>query len=134
MADKIDTIYSDNQLRVYKSKKYLIQGYGDDKNIEAVIDSFAFKERRDDVQSYTQYTLVFYKESQETNIENIKKNSKVLDRYSQNHDMIFTYEWWGDTNLTKHKFRNGELIEPDEQGKLTIESIPDSSSNSTNHR
>lgn len=68
--------------------------------------------------------MVFYKRSSVTTIENIIANPRIIDRYSQDNDLIFSYEWVHGKSFSKFKFKNGRLVNSKIKN-ITIEDIPE---------
>jgi hypothetical protein len=66
--------------------------------------------------------MMFYKESDKTNVKNLSDNPRDLYRYSQDHDLIYEYFWMNGAFLARHKFKNGEIVEP--KKSITIEDVP----------
>lgn len=120
-----DTSLNDDKMLIYKNELFLVTNFVDDSMSVKALDSFVARTRETDIGHYTQYKMIFYKESSETNMKNIAENRRILDRYSQQHDMIYAYEWWkGDTFFLKKKFVNGDWINPPQKGQATIEDVP----------
>ena len=87
---------------------YIIQNYSSSVRIEKMIDSLAYaigNGKQDN-----QYILQLYKESSKTNLINLKKNPRDLDRYSDVQDHLFDYVWYNKKFIGKQKFRNGQII------------------------
>lgn len=124
MLDNLDTSISNGKLLQFKSKSFLVKGYKFNKKNELIIDSFAMKVKTKDINTLTQYTLTFYKMSKQTNAENLTKYPRVLDRYSNTHDLIYVYIWRDGEFRMREKFKNGKMIEP--ENKIEISDIPDS--------
>jgi hypothetical protein len=125
VLNKIDTIHNEKGDAVYKFDCFLVTNFKDNKQSERLIDSFVTKNKAADFNSYTQYEMLFYKQSEITNPNHIKENPRDLDRYSQNNDWIYQYTWFNGGNFTRFKIRNGQIIEPSK--KVIITDIPDSS-------
>lgn len=124
MLDSFDTSISNGKLLHYKTKSFLVKGYRSNKMNDLVIDSFAKSVKARDVDTLTQFTVNIYKKSKETNAENLAKYPRVLDRYSNTHDLIFTYIWFDGKLSPRYKFKNGKMIEP--ENKIEITDIPNS--------
>ena len=87
---------------------YIIQNYSSSVRIEKMIDSLAYaigNGKQND-----QYILQLYKESSKTNLINLKKNPRDLDRYSDVQDHLFDYVWHNKKFIGKQKFRNRQII------------------------
>jgi len=124
MLDSFDTSISNGKLLRFKSKSFLVQGYRSNKKNDLVIDSFAKNVKAQDIDTLAQFTVNIYKKSKETNAENLAKSPRVLDRYSNTHDLIFIYTWFEGKLSPRYKFKNGKMIEP--ENKIEISDIPES--------
>lgn len=124
MLDSFDTSVSNGKLLQFKSKSFLVNGYRYSKKNELVIDSFARNVQTNGIDTFTQFTISFYKKSKETNAENLAKYPRVLDRYSNKHDLIYIYIWRDGEFRVREKFKNGKMIEP--ENKIEISDIPNS--------
>ncbi len=122
MLDRIDSIHGNGQTTISKANFYLVKGFADNDNSEKFIDHFVETNKATNPDNYTQYDMTFYKESNETNPENIIQNSRVIDRYSQNNDWIYSYGWMKGKFMGKWKVRNGEIVDP--KSHITVEDIP----------
>ena len=78
-----------------------------------MVDSFAnqflntgkFSPNREEVR------LWFYKETSKTNIESIRANPREVDRYSNEHDLVWGFTLQRNNFLRREKFKTGEVIE-----------------------
>lgn len=67
-----------------------------------------------------QLIMTFYTRSTITNKEHLSLNPRDIDRYSQDHDMVWAYSWHKGNNATfRFKFKNGEIIDPKDEIKVT---------------
>lgn len=87
---------------------YIVQNYSTSSRFEKMIDSLAYA--IGNAKQYDQYILQLYKESSKTNLINLKKNPRDLDRYSDVKDHLFDYVWYNNKFIGKQKFRNGDII------------------------
>ncbi len=124
MLDNFDTSIRNSKILRFKSKSFLISGYRSNKKNELLIDSFAKNVKALDAATFTQYTVTFYKKSKQTNAENLTRNPRILDRYSNSHDLIYIYIWRDGEFRVREKFKNGKMIEP--ENKVEIRDIPTS--------
>jgi hypothetical protein len=120
--DYIDTSYFRGKQAISKIAYYIVQGYKNNKRTEKLIDSLVPKIRDSNFSDYSHYEVVLYKESNQTNIKNIKAFPRVIDRYSQDHDWIYSYKWSEGQLLYKWKIKKGKIIKPKQNIKL--EDIP----------
>jgi hypothetical protein len=91
----------------------LVRNYSSKKEVISVIDSFAnnfletgiFSPNREEVR------MAFYKETSNTNIESIQANPREVDRYSNEHDLVWCFTLQRNNFLKKEKIKEGEVIE-----------------------
>lgn len=110
---EVDSSFSLGKMRVIYNYFFLIQNYSPKKEVLSVIDSFAkdfldpekFSTYREEVR------LWFYKETSKTNMESIRANPREVDRYSNEHDLVWGYTLQSDNFIKKEKIKNGEIIE-----------------------
>jgi hypothetical protein len=108
----IDTnIVADKKL-ISKEENYMVENYKDDSTSLRLIDSFVNKNKDIALNKYSNYNLAFYKKSDQTNIENISKNKRIIDRYSNEHDLLYRYFWYQGKFIMRYKYKDGEIIEP----------------------
>ena len=108
----IDTIFSDNKMLVAKFDYFIISNYAENDLTDYKIDSMAKSNMDKDWQKYSQYEMSFYKESKYTNEEYIKKDPRSIDRYSQEHDLRYSFAWSNGKFESMSKYKNGELTNP----------------------
>src|SRR5687767_1988874 len=94
MLNYIDTFNDRGKQVISKSDFYLIQRYRENKRTESFIKQFVNKSKDANFQKYSQYKIIFFKESKKTNVKNISASTKVIDRYSNDNDRIFEYHWY----------------------------------------
>lgn len=118
----VDTFFSGSRTEITKGTYFLIKQYADNLKCEAKIDVF-IKEfsKKKDLKNYSSFTVTFYKESHKTTIENILQNKKVIDRYSNQNDLIYQYVWNYGKFLGKFKFKKGEII--NKKSSIKVEEI-----------
>jgi hypothetical protein len=105
-----DTIIDRGHFLPIKMEFYLVKNFYDNPEIEKYIDSFARSTDINQIKIYSDYIMKFYKESSQTNVENIKRNRKIIDRYSQSHDQIYNYRWRFGNGPSITKIRNGKSV------------------------
>lgn len=125
--DSIQNSKNKNKTRILISKTeyYLVQEYHDNSYSLDYIDSFVEKNKTPLPGSG--YEIIVYKESSETNLENIEKYKwRTIDRYSQNEDWILTYIWDG-KKMVRQKIKEGLIDEPGDSilKKIKIEQSTD---------
>jgi hypothetical protein len=123
MLKHTDSLFSENKMLYFKSDYFLVSNYSNTQKNYDYIDSFAFKVYDTAFAKYTNYHIFFYKESKETNAENILSNPRVVDRYSNGHDKIFVYGWDYGKLLSKDRYEDGEIVDNKDKDKITIEDI-----------
>lgn len=121
--ENIDTSQFRGKMAISKMSFYLVQGYKNNKVTERSIDDFVHRNKDSNWLNYSQYQVIFYKESNETNVKNIKAFPRVIVRYSQDHDWIYSYKWSDGQFLYKWKIKNGKIIKPKQS--IRLEDIPD---------
>lgn len=94
----------------YKNEYFLIRNYREGKKAEDLIQNFVNENRAIDLDKFTQYDMVFYKESKITNINHLQAHPRDLDRYSQQHDLLFDFMWSEGKFLKRYKYRDGKMI------------------------
>ena len=122
--DYIDTIKDRNALLVSKGTHYLVENYCNSKKAQARLDSFVNKNRDSVLDKYSDYYMTFYNKSSKTNIANLTKNPRDLDRYSQDHDLLFMYWWSNGKFMKRYKFKNGEMVDP--KSDIIVKEVTDS--------
>jgi hypothetical protein len=123
LLNKTDTLKTEQGINTYKAEYFLVRNYKNDKTCQNYIDSFVAKNKAADLADYTQYNMIFYKESKITNPTHLKENPRDLDRYSLNNDWIYEYQWVQGKFSSRWKIKNGELVD-DPANKIIITSIP----------
>jgi hypothetical protein len=123
MLNYIDTTIFKGRLTINRIDYYLVEDYSDNKHTEHLIDSFAYKNKHVNINDYGLYKMFFYKKSAKTNPKNLSENPRDLYRYSQDHDLIFMYNWINGKFAGRYKLKNGEIIEP--KHNIELEDIPD---------
>jgi len=114
----IDTAVKSKTKFINKQECYIVENFiGDSTSIKS-IDSFVDKNKDPLFNKYLNYHITIYKKSDQTNAESIKKNKRIIDRYSQEHDMIYDYFWFQGKFACRFKYKNGEIIEP--QGNIIV--------------
>lgn len=71
---------------------------------------------------FVQYDMGFYKESKITTLANIKSDSKIIYRYSQNHDLVLSFSWSKGKLVSRLKFKKDKVVEPEYD--IKIQDIP----------
>ncbi|MBU1373523.1 MAG: hypothetical protein KJ712_06590 [Bacteroidetes bacterium] len=103
---------------------YIVKNYSNCKFSDQQIDSFINSLRENRIKSYDYITIYLYKYSKKTNLENWKNNPQDIDKYSNEHDLIFCYVIHdnAEKSISKSKYRNGKIIEP--KGHIEIIDAP----------
>jgi hypothetical protein len=127
MLNREDTLKDGGKILFYKAKYYLVQNYIDDKKTQQYIDKFVQRNKDPNLQKFTQYNMVFYKESKSTSLKKILENRQYADKYVHLNDRIYNYWWSSNGNFfTKYKMKNGEIIEP-KNIDVEVTPLPDTS-------
>lgn len=111
---KTDTTFENGKTLYYKEDIYIVKNYGDNLENERAVDSLAYRNRAKDLANYTSYTIVVYKHSDATDIDNLKANPKDFERESFLNDMIYIYRWSNGTWSSKMKFKGRDTVEAQE--------------------
>ena len=126
-----DTSFWLGKERIYYHNFFLISNYRDNKLTRLKIDSFVvqyvsknkYSPKTDEIR------LSFYKETGRTNLDAIKRNPRELDRYSDQHDIVYYYAVKLNGSTVREKYKNGEVIESTEDipepPKFKIIKVPD---------
>jgi hypothetical protein len=102
---------------------FFVDHYKANKYCEKYIDSVAFKLGEAKKNKYLTYSIQFYKLSEKTNAKHLSENPRDLDRYSYTHDYIYSYYWSDGNFVSRQKFKNGKMIEPNTDD-IVISDIP----------
>jgi len=99
--------------RIYYNKFFLVSNYANSKKVEKEIDSFVvvFTSGNNYHANTAEIRLYFYKETSKTNLAVIKQNPRDIDRYSNEHDLIYYYAVKLDGTFEREKYKQGEIIE-----------------------
>jgi hypothetical protein len=108
------------QNQCYLNRYYIIHKNGNHRAVDSLISKFFFKKIKDStIGKYDQISFTFYKESKFTNANNLIKNPRDLDRYSQQRDLIWMYYWYKRSNkIIAYKFKNGKITFPKSEVKI----------------
>ena len=98
---------------VYYNNFFLVSKYRNNERIETKIDSFVvgFIASKTYSSKTENIRLYFYKESSKTNLVAIEKNPREVDRYSNEHDLVYCYTVKLNGEKLREKFKNGDVIE-----------------------
>ena len=110
---EVDSFVSLDKMRVIYNYFFLFKNYSSKKENISMVDSFAnqflntgkFSPNREEVR------LWFYKETSKTNIESIRANPREVDRYSNEHDLVWSYTLQRNNFIERKKFKKGEVVE-----------------------
>ncbi|WP_316738541.1 hypothetical protein [Pedobacter aquatilis] len=119
-----DTVRGQNDsIHNVRLKLYTVKGFKNSEKNYATVDSFAKAIAKSEPQLKNLYTyqIIIYKVSSKTNSGWLKNNPRDLVRYSQDHDLILSYTWNSGKFATKIKWRDGEMIEP--QNNVTVTDV-----------
>lgn len=119
---KIDTVIEKRGTTLLKSEAFLVQNYCENSSSNKVIANFVNNIKDSSINSYGDYAISFYKESEKTTLKEIKENLKIIDRYSNQNDLIFIYHYSSAVKgWNRYKLKNGEVIEP--KAEISIEDV-----------
>jgi hypothetical protein len=123
ILDYADTVKLGDLITTDKSNNFLVENFSDTKENEKYLDTFAFERKDKNFEEYTNYSIVFYKKSSITTIKNIKANPRIIDRYSQENDLIYKYVWIRGKFSNKYKYKNGIIVNSKIKN-ISIEDVP----------
>jgi hypothetical protein len=119
-----DTSVSLNQVLISKEGYFLIHGYSFGAKTDKFIDSFIRRDIDTSDLKCTTYYAHFFKETSQTNLQKIKENPRIIDRYSFDHDLVYVYLWESGKFISVEKFLNGKKLGPKQkQPKVEINSM-----------
>ena len=108
-----DTFKGKDKNELAYGRSYVINTKMNAPEIDTLIGRFVRSEIVNIKDTFDQIILTFYKESDITNETHLKENPRDLDRYSQNNDMIWSFNWEKKSNhIYSYKYKNGEIIYP----------------------
>jgi len=96
----------------FKHRYFLVEHYKNNTAVHKKINEYVFKNLPAGYEKYAQYGMTFFKQSGETNLENIKKNPRIIVRYSERNDIVFSNEWLYRQHYSFNKFVDGESTSP----------------------
>ena len=107
-----DTVKFKDSTMIYSSHFFLVSNFKDGKNTLLQLDSFVntFVHSRKEIPPYHEDRIYLYKETNNTNLESIKANPREIDRYSNQHDLVYKYIYTNGIFLERVKIRNGEEL------------------------
>jgi hypothetical protein len=88
VMNRLDTSEFQGKTVVNRIDYYLVEHYRDNERYNHYIDSFANKIKPANYSSYSNCKIVFYKESQETNLKGVPYDSSIIDRYTSQDDLL----------------------------------------------
>lgn len=103
LHEKVDSSIA----RSSRVQYFIVRGFSNDKECLRQVDAFAEKSKSSDYANFPQYEIVFYKESDQTNLNNIAKDPRVIDRYSQEHDEVLSYKWSNGKFISRQTIKDG---------------------------
>ncbi|WP_295650169.1 hypothetical protein [uncultured Mucilaginibacter sp.] len=112
LLTSIDTSSVSGKISISKQECYLIENFTEDSISVKTVDDFVNTHKDSVLKKYANYYITFYKKSSQTNIENIRKNKRIIDRYSFDNDLIYNYFWAQGKFICRFRYKNGELIDP----------------------
>ncbi len=118
--NRIDSLISKDTV-ITKQESFLVENFIDNSETEGLVDKFVQTHIKSNDIVTIDYLITFYKKSAKTNLENLKKNPRDLDRYSQQHDLIYQYSWSKGKFIARYKFKNGNIISP--EGDIKVEDV-----------
>lgn len=110
------SVYTDTSLgkeMTYFNSFFLISNYRDSKEVTMQLDSFVttYILKNKYPETTEKIRLYFYKETSKTNLVAIEQNPREIDRYSNDHDLVFYYAVKSNLEVERKKYKNGEVVE-----------------------
>lgn len=121
MQNSVDSIMNGNDVVIDKFDYFLVQNYSSNNIVAEDIRHYAELNKAADYKKFTHYKMLFYKNSNRTNIKNINRNPKIADRYVMEDDLIYQLEWQNGIFFKMTKFVNGQS---EDLHDVKIENIP----------
>ena len=122
--ERNDTLLSKEGHRTYYHYEFfIVRNFEENSVAEQQIDSFVNTIFRKFKKPLHSTTLEIYKESNLTNLRNLKSNPRDIDRYSNKKDQIYKYDQTFNGDVFKYKIKEGKIIFPRTGKKIIIESI-----------
>lgn len=121
----IDTIQIKGNSKINYNNTFLLSNFRDNIKSSTFIDSFVvnYLNNNNFSRNTNKVRLAFYKESKSTNLIEIKKNAREVERYLLN-DLIYFYTIDEYGNTLREKFKNRLIVELKENNiKLPIPKI-----------
>lgn len=107
------TVNKEGKNYINKTNYFLVKGYDNHQTAIEAVNKFIVSHKDTDYARYDNYSMFFYKESDQTTIENIKTNPKIIDRYSNENDLLYDFLWNKGKFIKMFRHKGGVLIEPD---------------------
>jgi hypothetical protein len=120
-SNRVDTLVTGKDTIITKQESFLVENFIDNSESEYFIDSFVQTHLKSIDKVTSDYLITFYKQTSKTNLENLRNNPRDLDRYSQQHDLIYQYSWSKGKFLSRFKFKDGNIISP--EGDIKVEDV-----------
>lgn len=120
--NRLDTSSYLGKTSVSRTDYYLVEHYKDNDTYNKYIDSFANKWKVAKY-SYYNYTMVFYKETENTNLKGNLLKSNIIDKYTNQDDLIYDFIWSEGKYLMKNKYKDGKYVLKPDDKKVIIEDI-----------
>lgn len=116
--DRLDTIVTDGKITLSGKYSFIITNYSSKKISKKDIESFCkmFYEKKQP--KVYECILDFYKESDVTNLLNLKKNPSSLYRISQEKDLVYMASIRDNKVIYVLQFKNGKVIDADNKVKV----------------
>lgn len=109
----VDTTVSLGKEMIYYNNFFLVSNYRNNQRVERKVDSFVvgFIAANKYSANTNEIRFYFYKETRRTNLVDIERNPREIDRYSNQHDLVYYYAVKSNGNTVREKFKNGQVIE-----------------------
>jgi|ERR1700722_6002661 len=109
----VDTLKDASKARLTKVDYFLVKCERlDSIEIRVAIDRFSRNVQATNPNSYSQYNMLYFRETAETNEKNLAADKDMIDTYSTKHDLIYEYVWKYNKLMGVYQYENGLIINP----------------------
>jgi len=98
---------------------FAVENYKSNKLTEAKLDSFG-KGQHDAAAKVTDFQILLFKSSKKTDVKYLRENPRDFVRYSFDNDLLFHYTYLNGKFVTRFKYKNGVIIDPDIKLKVNV--------------
>ncbi|MDT3405427.1 hypothetical protein [Mucilaginibacter terrae] len=121
----LDTTKENNRVSITKMDVFLIKDYRDTKNFDKYLSNYINKHKASDYKRYANYLMVFYRETERTNLKGNSYSTDIVKKYSRMEDMVRGAIWVNGKLIGIEKFEDGQPVLDDSDTSVTIRDIKD---------